>query len=40
VTGQERDRIFAGQKARMPGFADYEKGTSRVIPVVELRRNN
>jgi deazaflavin-dependent oxidoreductase (nitroreductase family) len=40
VTGQERDRIFAVQKDRMPGFADYEKGTSRVIPVVELRRNN
>jgi deazaflavin-dependent oxidoreductase (nitroreductase family) len=40
VTGAERDRIFAVQKERMPGFADYEKGTSRVIPVVELRRAN
>jgi deazaflavin-dependent oxidoreductase (nitroreductase family) len=40
VTGAERDRIFAVQKERMPGFADYEKGTSRVIPVVELRRLN
>jgi deazaflavin-dependent oxidoreductase (nitroreductase family) len=40
VTGAERDRIFAVQKERMPGFADYEKGTSRVIPVVELRRTN
>jgi deazaflavin-dependent oxidoreductase (nitroreductase family) len=38
VTGPERDRIFAVQKERMPGFADYEKATSRVIPVVELRR--
>ena len=40
VTGGERDRIFAVQKERMPGFADYEKGTSRVIPVVELRRKD
>ena len=38
VTGPERDRIFAIQKERMPGFADYEKATTRVIPVVELRR--
>ncbi len=38
VTGPERDRIFAIQKQRMPGFADYEKATTRVIPVVELRR--
>jgi hypothetical protein len=22
-----------------PGFADYEKATTRVIPVVELRRS-
>jgi deazaflavin-dependent oxidoreductase (nitroreductase family) len=40
VTGAERDRIFARQKELMPGFADYEKGTSRVIPVVELRRKD
>ena len=38
VTGPERDRIFALQKEKMPGFADYEKATTRVIPVVELRR--
>jgi deazaflavin-dependent oxidoreductase (nitroreductase family) len=38
VTGAERDRIFAEQVTRMPGFGDYEKKTSRVIPVVELRR--
>ncbi|PYE18643.1 deazaflavin-dependent oxidoreductase (nitroreductase family) [Williamsia limnetica] len=36
VTGAERDRLFAAQVAVMPGFADYEKKTSRVIPVVEL----
>ena len=36
--GPERDRIFAIQKERNPGFAEYEAKTSRVIPVVELRR--
>jgi deazaflavin-dependent oxidoreductase (nitroreductase family) len=38
VTGPERDRLFAAQVERMPGFGDYEKSTDRVIPVVELRR--
>lgn len=36
VTGADRDRIYAEQAALMPGFADYEKKTSRVIPVVAL----
>ncbi len=40
VTGSERDQIFTIQKERMPGFADYEKSTTRVIPVVELRRQD
>jgi deazaflavin-dependent oxidoreductase (nitroreductase family) len=38
VTGPERDRLFAAQASVMPGFADYQAKTSRVIPVVELRR--
>jgi deazaflavin-dependent oxidoreductase (nitroreductase family) len=38
VTGAERDRIWEEQKTKMPGFADYEKSTDRIIPVVELRR--
>ncbi len=38
VTGPERDRLYAAQVERMPAFADYEKATERVIPVVELRR--
>ena len=38
VKGEERDRLFAEQVRRMPGFGDYEKKTDRVIPVVELRR--
>ncbi|HVM66849.1 MAG TPA: nitroreductase family deazaflavin-dependent oxidoreductase [Acidimicrobiales bacterium] len=36
VTGAERDRLFAEQKRRMPGFADYEQKTTRVIPVIAL----
>jgi len=36
VTGAERDRIFAEQAARYPGFAGYAEKTTRVIPVVEL----
>lgn len=39
ITGPERDRIYAKQASIMPGFADYEKSTSRLIPVVELERN-
>lgn len=40
VAGPERDRLFAAQVALMPGFGDYEKKTTRVIPVVELRRQD
>ena len=38
VEGAERDRLFSTQKERFPGFADYEAGTDRVIPVVALER--
>jgi deazaflavin-dependent oxidoreductase (nitroreductase family) len=38
VSGPERDRLFAAQVVAQPGFAEYEKATERVIPVVELRR--
>jgi deazaflavin-dependent oxidoreductase (nitroreductase family) len=38
LTGAERTEIFDRQKVIMPGFADYEAGTSRVIPVVALTR--
>jgi len=38
VMGAERDRLYAEQVTRMPGFADYERKASRVIPVIELRR--
>jgi deazaflavin-dependent oxidoreductase (nitroreductase family) len=39
VKGAERDRIYAAQAEVFPGFADYQKGTDRVIPVMELRRS-
>lgn len=38
VDGGERDRIYAEQASRYPGFADYAAKTTRVIPVVELQR--
>jgi deazaflavin-dependent oxidoreductase (nitroreductase family) len=34
--GDERERIWTKQKQLMPGFADYEKKTSRQIPVIVL----
>jgi deazaflavin-dependent oxidoreductase (nitroreductase family) len=34
----ERQPVWETQKARYPGFADYERKTSRVIPVVMLDR--
>jgi deazaflavin-dependent oxidoreductase (nitroreductase family) len=34
--GDERERIWSDQKREFPGFADYEKATTRVIPVVVL----
>jgi len=36
ITGEVRDRVYAEQARRYPGFAEYERKTSRVIPVVEL----
>ncbi|HEX4721959.1 MAG TPA: nitroreductase family deazaflavin-dependent oxidoreductase [Pseudonocardiaceae bacterium] len=38
LTGAERDEIFAKQAAAVPQFGEYEKKTTRTIPVVELRR--
>jgi len=39
LSGAQRDRIYAIQCERYPGFAQYQAETSRVIPVVELTRN-
>lgn len=40
VTGPDRDRIYAEQAGRYPGFAEYEQRTRgvRTIPVLALRR--
>jgi deazaflavin-dependent oxidoreductase (nitroreductase family) len=40
VTGAERDRVYAEQASRYPGFADYEQRTAgvRTIPVLALDR--
>lgn len=40
VTGADRDRIFAEQARRYPGFAEYAEKTAgiRSIPVLALRR--
>jgi deazaflavin-dependent oxidoreductase (nitroreductase family) len=39
VEGEERERIYAEQASRFPGFAEYQAKTDRVIPVVELVRH-
>ena len=36
LQGTERDDKYAVQAERYPGFADYERQTSRTIPVVAL----
>jgi deazaflavin-dependent oxidoreductase (nitroreductase family) len=40
LTGDERDRVYAEQVSRNPGFGDYEKKTAgiRTIPVLRLQR--
>jgi hypothetical protein len=40
LTGAERDRVYAEQARRYPGFAEYARQTAgvRTIPVLELRR--
>jgi deazaflavin-dependent oxidoreductase (nitroreductase family) len=36
--GKERDRLFAERAAASPNFAEYQRRTARVIPVVMLKR--
>jgi deazaflavin-dependent oxidoreductase (nitroreductase family) len=38
ATGQERERLFAAQAALMPGFADYQRKTTRQLPVITFER--
>lgn len=35
---EERSEVFSRQAAQSSGFADYQAKTSRVIPVVEIKR--
>jgi deazaflavin-dependent oxidoreductase (nitroreductase family) len=38
LTGEERDHLYQKQASIMPAFAGYARKTSRVIPVVVLKR--
>lgn len=38
ITGEERDQLYAKQVEVMPGFAEYQAKTTRVIPVIALQR--
>jgi deazaflavin-dependent oxidoreductase (nitroreductase family) len=38
LSGEERDRFYAIQAERYPGFAEYEAKTTRIIPVIALVR--
>jgi deazaflavin-dependent oxidoreductase (nitroreductase family) len=38
LTGSERDDIYAKQAEAQPQFAEYQRKTTRVIPVIELQR--
>ena len=40
TSGAERQRLFDAQAAKMPVFNDYQKKTTREIPVVVLERIN
>ncbi|MGY4708200.1 nitroreductase/quinone reductase family protein [Mycolicibacterium sp. CBM1] len=39
LSGAERDEIYAKQAAAEPQFGDYQRKTTRVIPVIELQRS-
>jgi deazaflavin-dependent oxidoreductase (nitroreductase family) len=36
--GEERDRLYDAMAAQMPNFAEYQRNTTRRIPVVVLER--
>jgi deazaflavin-dependent oxidoreductase (nitroreductase family) len=36
--GEERDRLFGAQAALMPNFAEYQRKTTRRLPVIVLER--
>jgi deazaflavin-dependent oxidoreductase (nitroreductase family) len=38
ITGRERDTLYALQASKYPGFADYQRKTKRIIPVIALTK--
>jgi deazaflavin-dependent oxidoreductase (nitroreductase family) len=38
LSRDDRDRVYAVQVERFPGFGEYQEKTTRVIPVVEIVR--
>lgn len=38
LEGEERERVYAEQAELFPFFADYQRATSREIPVIALER--
>lgn len=40
ATGEDRDRLYRTQAERVPQFAEYQKQTDRVIPVIVLTPTN
>jgi deazaflavin-dependent oxidoreductase (nitroreductase family) len=40
LSGDERDTLYARQAEKLPAFAEYQRKTSRTIPVIELQRTN
>ena len=38
ITGEERDRLYAKQAGLYAQFAEYQRRTSRIIPVIALSR--
>jgi deazaflavin-dependent oxidoreductase (nitroreductase family) len=39
TAGAERDRLFNQQAEQMPNFAEYQRNTTRKIPVIVLERS-
>jgi deazaflavin-dependent oxidoreductase (nitroreductase family) len=40
ATGEERERLYRTQAERVPQFAEYQKQTERIIPVIVLTPTN
>ena len=38
LTGDERDEVYSKQSSAEPQFAEYQRNTKRLIPVLELQR--